>query len=145
MRRNRGPRKPLLKPPMVCIVSGSHALAGKKFVRPADIAGEPMIALEKDSTIRHRIDAYLGENGAQPRTVIELGSFEIIKKFVAIGLGISIVPERAAATGADGIKAIPFVKAPPFLELGAIYRKDRFLAHSGKAFLELAEKYFVAV
>jgi DNA-binding transcriptional LysR family regulator len=136
--------KPLIKHPMVCVVAADHPLAGRKMVRAADLAGEPMIALEKESTIRRRIDAYLSENGVQPRTVIELGSFEIIKKFVAIGLGISIIPERAASIGFDGIRAIPFAKNPPSIELGAIFRKDRFLAHSARAFLELAEKHFLS-
>jgi len=114
-------------------------------VRPSDLAGEPMVALEREATIRHRIDAYLEENGAQTRTVIELGNFEIIKKFVAIGLGISIIPEQAAMSQAEGIRVIPFAKTPPCLELGAVYRKDRFLPHAARAFLELAEKHFLSV
>ena len=133
---------PLIRHPLVCIVSSEHPLAGRKHVRPGDLAGEPMVALERDSTTRRKIDAYLGTNGIEPMTVIELGSFEIIKKFVAIGLGISIIPERAAGGATDGYRKIPFAKSPPHIDLGAVVRKDRFLPHPARAFLELAESYF---
>lgn len=133
---------PLMKHPLVCVVSGDHPLSCRKVVRPNDLAGEPMIALERESTTRKRIDEYLSENGVEPRTVIELGSFEIIKKFVAIGLGISLIPQRVVENGAEGIRAIPLAKGPPHIELGAVFRKDRFLPHPAKAFLEMAEKHF---
>ncbi len=133
----------LIRHPLVCIVSLDHHLAGRKLVRPGDLAGEPMIALERDSTTRRKIDSYLSENGIEPRTVIELGSFEIIKKFVGIGLGVSIVPERAASSGTDCVRAIPFAKSPPHIDLGAVYRKDRFLPHPARAFLELAKSHFL--
>jgi DNA-binding transcriptional LysR family regulator len=134
---------PLIRHPLVCIVAADHPLASRKLVRPGELGTEPMIALERESTTRRRIDSFLAEGGAQPRIVIELGSFEIIKKFVAIGLGVSIIPERAALHGGEAIRVIPFAKSPPYIELGAVYRKDRFLPHSARVFLDLAEKHFV--
>ncbi len=35
------------------------------------------------------------EMGLVPKNVMELGSVEVIKRFVAIDLGVSIVPELA--------------------------------------------------
>jgi DNA-binding transcriptional LysR family regulator len=101
-----------------------------------------MVALERGCTTQKEIDAFLGANGVTPKTVIELGSFEIIKKFVEIGLGIAIMPERAARTGADGIRLVHFAKSAPHIELGAVYRKDRFLPHTARAFLDLAVGHF---
>lgn len=132
---------PLLRHRLVCVVAADHPLAGRKLVRPSDLGGQPMVALERGSTTRKRIDSYLSDHGVSARTVIELGSFETIKKFVAIGLGLSIIPELAARSGQDGIRAVRFHKAPR-IELGAVYRKDRFLPHAARAFLDLARGHF---
>jgi len=133
---------PLLRHPLACVVSADHPLAGRKHLRPGDLSGEPMVALERGSTTQKEIDAFLAANGVTPQTVIELGSFEIIKKFVEIGLGVAIMPERAAHTGGDGIQVIHFAKNPPCIELAAVYRKDRFLPHTARAFLKLAQVHF---
>ena len=132
---------PLIKHPLACVVASDHPLAGRKVVRPPDLAPHGMVALERSSTTQKRIDRFLADHGVTLRTVIELGSFETIKKFVAIGLGIAIIPERATRSGADGIRTVHFAK-PPHIELGAVYRKDRFLPHPARAFLELAEAHF---
>jgi len=133
---------PLLKHPLACVVSADHPLAARKHLRPEDLKGESMVALERGCTTQKEIDAFLGANGVTPKTVIELGSFEIIKKFVEIGLGIAIMPERAARTGADGIRLVHFAKSAPHIELAAVYRKDRFLPHTARAFLDLAVGHF---
>ncbi len=133
---------PLIKHPLVCVVSKDNSLAGRKLVRPIELAGQPMLALERESTTRKRIDSYLVQNGVHLKTVMELGSFEIIKKFVAIGLGLSIIPQRAVSSSSDGIQILKFAKTPPSIELGAVYRKDRFLPHAARAFLDLSEKHF---
>ena len=134
--------RPLHRHRLTLVVARDHPFAGRKVVRPSDLSGEPMIALERTSTTQSRIDAYLRDHGVAPRTVIELGSFEIIKKFVAIGLGVALVPECAVERKPDGVEMIPLSKAPPPLELGAIHRKDRFLSQSARAFLALAVEHF---
>ncbi len=133
---------PLFKHPLACVVASAHPLSNRRSIRASDLRGEPMVALERNSTTRRRIDAYLAASGVQPRTAIELSSFETIKKFVAIGLGVAIVPERAATSASDGIRTVRFAKSPPCIQLGAIYRKDRFLPHPVRVFLELAQAYF---
>jgi hypothetical protein len=37
---------------------------------------------------------------------------------------------------------VHFAKTPPHIELAAVYRKDRFLPHTARAFLKLAESHF---
>jgi LysR family hydrogen peroxide-inducible transcriptional activator len=133
---------PLLRHPLACLVASDHPLAERKLVRPQDLEGHPMVQLERGSTTRRRIDAYLTHYGVSPLTVIELSSFEIIKKLVAIGLGIAIIPEGAARNAGDAIHVLRFAKGPPHIELGAVYRRDRSLPHPARAFLKMAEDHF---
>lgn len=51
----------------------------------------PFIHLARDSSIRKLIDATFLERGLSIVTAIELDSFEIIKKYVSLGMGVSIL------------------------------------------------------
>lgn len=115
---------PLFRQRFVCIASKSHALAERKVVNVADLAGEPLILLERQSVTRRQLDAYFRGAEFAVRPFLELSNFEIIKCYVAAGLGISFVPEEATSRAMEGIRSIAMEK-PPTVEVGTVHRKDR--------------------
>ena len=133
---------PLLENSVACVVALDHRFAHRKMIRPRELAGEAFVSLEKSTTTQRRIDAFLSRHGVTPRTVIELGSFEIIKKFVGIGLGISIIPICAVDPRVDGLSVVRFARHAPTLQLGLVHRKERFLPQSAQAFVALARAHF---
>ncbi len=73
---------------------------------------------------------------------MELASIETIKKFVSIGMGISIVPMSYVRSemeqGTLRLVAIKNVKL--VRKLGLIYRKNRYVSRACRAFLEIVEE-----
>lgn len=71
----------------------SHALAGKRGVSLAQLAGEEVLHLARTSSVRQRLDAAtqsapLGRPGA-----LEVEHLATLAALVAQGLGVSVVPE----------------------------------------------------
>ncbi|HLU49544.1 MAG TPA: LysR substrate-binding domain-containing protein [Planctomycetota bacterium] len=120
----------------VCIVNDAHPFAERSEVSRASIADEPLILLGKESFTRRLIETYLGPAGTPLRVAFELSSFEIVKRYVAMGFGISLVPAMVLDPPRPGLRAVPLAERLE-LRYGAVYRRDRVLSRPAKAFLEL--------
>ena len=91
--RDRGLRaEPLFERGDVWICPPGHELSVRKSIRPATVGRFPLLALERGSQSRALLDDVLQRAGVRPRPAMELGSIEIIKRFVEIGFGIALVP-----------------------------------------------------
>jgi len=64
----------------------------------------------------------------------------MIKRFVAAGLGVSLISERFAQdeVRAGQVRLIPISDMEVWRELGLVYRRDRTLPRSASAFVALA-------
>ena len=132
---------PLFQQRLIAIVGHEHPFAARKLIDLSELGREPLILLEKSSTTRQRIDAFFEEIHGRPRAIMELSNFEIIKRYVAAGLGVSLVPVEAAHTNADGICPVPLRQALA-LQVGIVLRQDRKLTRPSRAFLEMAQEHF---
>lgn len=73
---------------------------------------------------------------------MELPSVGMIKRFVAAGLGVSIISETFARDDvrAGQVKLIPISDVDLHRELGIVYRRDRTLPRSAAAFVALVRQ-----
>jgi DNA-binding transcriptional LysR family regulator len=134
---------PLFDHRLVAVVSPEHPLSSRKVLDLEELARERLILLERASITRQRIDGYFQMARCDSRPILELSNFEIIKRYVAAGLGVSLVPEVAVSPVRDGVCAIPLRPALS-LPIGVIFRRDRKLSQPGKAFLTMAEEFYRA-
>jgi len=76
------------------------------------------------------------------RVTMELPSVGMIKRFVAAGLGVSVISEKFAQedVAAGQAKLIPISDMDAWRELGIVYRRDRTLPRSASAFIALARE-----
>jgi DNA-binding transcriptional LysR family regulator len=132
---------PLFCQRLVCICNPDHPLASRKMIDLRELSSERMIALERGSVTRERVDDYLSRSNSGTRPVLELSNFEVIKRYVAAGLGVAVVPEAAVLAERDNIRAVP-LRQGVSIEVGLVYRQDRKLSHAARAFLELAKEFF---
>lgn len=124
---------------MALIVSPTHTLATKRSVRMSDLEDEPFILHKIGTTTRERLVKHFNDGGVKMKVTMELASIETIKRFVAIGMGISIVPrlciEKEVKEG--NLQALTIRDARFKRQLGLIYNKDRYQSQAARAFLEL--------
>ena len=86
---------PFAENPLVIIAPRGHALAGRRRIPLAKLAGLPFLMREQGSGTRLAADRFLRERGLRLDIKMELGSNEAIKQAVAGGLGLSFLSLHA--------------------------------------------------
>ena len=80
--------------PQVIIASPGHALARRRKLTAADIAGETFLIREPGSGTRSAMERYFLEQGVAPTQRFEMSSNETIKQAVMADMGISFISEH---------------------------------------------------
>ncbi|MGD9941633.1 MAG: LysR substrate-binding domain-containing protein [Burkholderiaceae bacterium] len=107
----------------VCIVPAGHRLAGKRKLRPADLASESFISMPTYDTARRDVDRLFEPETR--RLELEVSHASAICVMVARGLGVSIVnPVLQLELGVPGVQAIPFEPAVHF-RCYTVHAKER--------------------
>jgi DNA-binding transcriptional LysR family regulator len=126
---------------LVLMVDPSNPLAKQKSVKTADTLDQSWI-FPKTGFMRQVLDKQFRPWRAQLRITMELPSVGMIKRFVAAGLGVSIISEAFAQDEVETghAKLIPITDMDIWRELGIVYRRDRTLPRSASAFISLARE-----
>jgi DNA-binding transcriptional LysR family regulator len=128
---------------LVCIVSPDHALAKTGKASIQRLGRETFIAHNVPSPLRQKVIAAFKRHKTPLNMEVELPSLEAIKRFVARGNGVALVP-RLTVDGdlnAGSLKAIPVPELQMERKLRLVYRKQAALSHAARAFLGVVEKH----
>lgn len=132
---------PIAEDELWLITSPSHPLADRASVVLEEVVSYPFI-FHKAGTTRERLVKHLGPLWGKMNISMELASIETIKKFVSIGMGISIVPKSYVSDEMERgtLRLVRVKKFKLIRKLGLIHRKNRYLSRASKAFLEVVEE-----
>lgn len=126
------------------IVGYNHPWAKKLPETPDELANQHFLLREKGSGMRKMLEDRLLEYGVKLKSKMELGSTEVIIRFVETGIGVSIVSEHAVSREVELglIKALNL----PFLDLKRyfymVYNKEKSPTAAFKAFVHHMENGF---
>jgi len=120
----------------------AHPLAGKKQVTLADISPYGLILPPRHLSTWRMVELVFGQHGLSYRVALEAGGWEVIKKYVELGLGISIVT-AVCLTGTERVMCIPLLEYFPYRSYGIVLRRGKFLSPQAKRFLEIMNQVFV--
>jgi LysR family transcriptional regulator, transcriptional activator of the cysJI operon len=130
---------PWRKERMAVAVAPSHRLAVKTMLQPEDLNGQDFIGFDEDLLIRRELDRFFRDHGVEVNQVMQFDNIQTIKEAVALGSGISILPELTMQTEiAQGrLISVP-LHAPELLRpLGIVHRKRKRFNLAAQAFLNL--------
>lgn len=124
---------------LVLAVPKDHPLRSAKDPGVKDIVKYSFL-LPKQGRQRELILNIFRMQDVQPKTVMEVESGELMKRFILSGLGIGFLP---SANIADEVKrgALEIVKLESMRlsrDLGIVYLKEKTMTRATKAFLEIA-------
>jgi LysR family transcriptional regulator, transcriptional activator of the cysJI operon len=127
---------------MVIVTAPGHPLTRKSEARPEDLTGHDFVAFDEDLPIRRDVDRYLKSLGVEVNVAMHFDNLQTIKEAVALGAGISIVPERVlgAELEAGRLAAVPLTEPKPYRPLGIIHRKRKRLHRAAQLFLDLLQE-----
>lgn len=124
--------------PMLIAPQG-HPLSKLKRVKLEDVAEHPLILPPRHLTTWRVVDFVFQKHRLNYRVKLEAGGWEVIKKYVELGLGISIVTS-ICLRGDESLAAIPLNRYFPKRTYGLVVRKGRYLSAPAKQFLELVKR-----
>ena len=119
------------------VVDPAHPLAKRKQVSIRELGAQNFIAHTVASPLRQRVIETFAHHQTPLNMGVELPSLEAIKRFVALGNGVALVPgltvEPELARGDLVQVAVPELKISRRLWL--VHRAQASLSHAGLAFL----------
>ncbi|MCF6285492.1 MAG: LysR family transcriptional regulator [Candidatus Hydrogenedentes bacterium] len=129
----------LFRQRFVVVVPERHALAGRSRVSLETLAAESFVLLEEATRTGVLLRRYFAEYNFTPQVVVDSGSFEVIKRFVAEGVGISLLPEMVVRPDDHALRSIPMTGLPE-VTLGAIWRRGAYQSKAQRAFVAMLQE-----
>jgi DNA-binding transcriptional LysR family regulator len=129
---------PIFRDRIMLMTGPSNPLARMKSVTTAQIAEQPLI-FPKTGFMRQVHDKTFRPFRSRLHITMELPSVGMIKRFVAAGLGVSLISESFVhdEVRAGKAKLVPVSDMDVWRELGVVYRRDRTLPRSAMAFVSM--------
>lgn len=133
--------RPLVTYNPTLITPLDHPLAGKESVTLEDIAPYGLILPPRHLSTWRMVDLVFRQHNLSYQVKMEAGGWEVIKKYVELGLGISIVTD-VCLTGKERLCRIPLNQYFPRRSYGIVQRRGKFLSPQAKCFIKTLETVF---
>ena len=124
---------------MTVAVYPSHPFAAFEILLPRDLDGQDFIAFDEEVIIRRELDKFFRDHDVKISVVMQFDNIQSIKEAVALGSGISILPERTMQTDVDQNRLVSIpLHAPELVRpTGIIHRRKKKFTRAGREFLGL--------
>ena len=123
------------------VVPPTHPYAPRASVSIEELAGESFVAHHVSSPYRHKVIETFQDRRVQLRMPVEMPTIDAIKKFVAMGNGVALLP--AIAVEAElARRELVRVRVPDLdfeRKLRLVHRREGSLSHAAQAFLAVVE------
>lgn len=86
----------IMRQPLYLAVPEHHPLAKRESVCFEDFAREPVVMLDKPSSLRHQLDEVYTRRGLTPHVVFEVRECNAALQYVALRFGVSVLPQVPA-------------------------------------------------
>jgi LysR family hydrogen peroxide-inducible transcriptional activator len=111
---------------LVIAMPTSHALARQPHIGWADLRTEPVVTLDEMHCLGKQIQGFCSVRSAASRVVCRTTQLATSSKIVALGMGVSVVPEMAAVHhGARRWRYARLAQHKPVRQIAMVWRKDR--------------------
>jgi DNA-binding transcriptional LysR family regulator len=127
---------PLVTYEPMLITRRDHPLAKKRAVTLKDIAQYPLILPPKSLSTHRFVESVFAEHALDYDLKLEVGGYDVIKRYVELGLGISIVMSHCLS-GAEHLHAVSLSRYFPARTYGIVLRRGKELAPAPKQFVAM--------
>jgi LysR family transcriptional activator of glutamate synthase operon len=132
----------LISEELVVLLPPAHPLRRRRQVRMIELADEQFISFRVGARLRELLFAAGREAGFVPRVTLESNESQRIRRLVARGLGVAILP-RSDAEGPGADVAVASLVQPALRrDITLAWREGRRHAPAAAAFLDLARETF---
>jgi DNA-binding transcriptional LysR family regulator len=125
----------------VLITQADHPLIHKSDFKLEDISPYGLILPPRHLSTWRMVKMVFQQQNIDYKVTLEAGGWEVIKKYVSLGLGISIVI-NICLNSDDRLGVIPLSKYFPKRTYGIVLRRGKFLSQGAKRFIEIMDDDF---
>jgi LysR family transcriptional regulator, hydrogen peroxide-inducible genes activator len=126
----------LLTEPLLLVVGKAHPLATRTEIGIGDLAEENFVSLGDASSLAEQLEEFFGVHNFVPRIAYRCAQVTTLKLFVALGLGISILPQIAQLPDdRDSLVYLRLTGSVPTRELVAVHHLQRYQTRGAQEFL----------
>jgi DNA-binding transcriptional LysR family regulator len=126
---------------LIFVVPPTHPLAGEPQVSIRQLGAESFVAHIVSSPYREKVIQTFKRHRTPLHMDIELPTLQAIKRFVAMGTGVALLPEISVENelARGELVRIPVRELRLHRKLRLVYRKAASISHAAGAFLKVAE------
>ena len=117
------------------ITALDHPLSQRKRIALKDIARYPLILPPRNQSTYRLVELVFAEHSLSHEVKLEVGGYDVIKTYVQLGLGISIVLSHCVAAS-DRLFTAPVGRYFPSRTYGVVLRKGRPLTSAARQFIQ---------
>jgi DNA-binding transcriptional LysR family regulator len=132
----------LVSEELMVILPRDHRLACRRRIRMAELAGEQFISFRDGARLRELLVGAARRAGFEARVKLESNESLRIRRLVARGMGVAILPRSdVTATGPD-VAAAALIEPALARDITLAWRADRIHSPAAAEFLELARETY---
>jgi len=133
--------QPIVTYDPVLIAPIGHPLARQRNITLEKISKYGLILPPRHLSTWNMVKFVFQQNNLTFTVTLEAGGWEVIKKYVELGMGISIVTD-ICLTGKEKLVRIPLQQYFPQRDYGLVLRKGRFLSPQARRFIEILNQVY---
>ena len=128
---------------LLVAVPANHAVAGKTQLGLSDLRGQPTISLEDMHCLGRQIEGFCSARHVSRRVICRTTQMLTILELVGLGVGVSMVPQMAAAADHTGrCRYLPLRPGKPTRQIAVAWRQGRTRPLAAMRFIELVKTNF---
>jgi LysR family transcriptional activator of glutamate synthase operon len=132
----------LVSEELVVLLPREHPLAERGEVRMAELSGQQFISFRQGARLRELLVSAARQAGFEPHVTVESNESQRVRRLVALGLGVAILP-RSDADGPEADIAVATLIEPELSrDVTLAWRRGRRHAPAAAEFLQLARDTF---
>lgn len=123
----------LMRERYVLAMQRGHRWAGRKEVAWAELAGQRLVSVSRDSSNRLLLDQATADLPEQPVAWYECNHVAGALALVEAGLGLAVLPQLALPAEHPQVCGVPLIEPDLWRTLGLLQRRDRVLGPAAEA------------
>jgi DNA-binding transcriptional LysR family regulator len=128
----------LVSEEVMAIVPRDHRLARRKRVKMRELAGERFISFRAGARLRELLEGAARQAGFEPQVKLESNESQRIRRLVARGMGVALLPRSDAVVQGADIVALELTEPALARDITLAWRADRRHSPAAAEFLKLA-------
>jgi DNA-binding transcriptional LysR family regulator len=128
-----------VRSPLLVVVNKNSVLANKNVISFDDLRNQKFVLFQEDFKLNDNIIERCKLEGFEPYIICKSSQKEFIAEMVAFGVGVAFLPEvTCMELKKENLIYIPLEEPSIYLNLSINWRKDRYLSHASREWINFA-------